>query len=378
MSKRIGIITMHKVQNVGSALQAYATQKSIEELGYSSELIDYEYPNIEHRASLGIVVEAKNFSIKEAIRLVAQKIKAKFVKKSENLFKKFYQDFFKCSDKEYKTRSSIMENPPLYDIYITGSDQVWNPQYIGFDTNYFLDFAPENSKKISYASSFSTSDIPSHLFNIYSKKLSEYCAISVRESSAFEIVKKMTGKSPSVVCDPTILLNDEEWTKLGNKSIFKTEEQYILVYVLGYAYNPYPEIYNYIERVNKELNLPIIYLSTIKGRLKNRCKEIRIDNWGPIEFLYLIKNAKFVITDSFHGTAFSLNFGTPFISCVKSKESSDSRMLDLLKIVKSEDRAVTYNANDKISFDPISETTKNAIKEYRALSLEYLKVSLEK
>ena len=377
MKKRIGIITMHKVWNVGSALQAYATQKSIENLGHSSELIDYKYPNIEHRAAQGNIKEAKDLNIKGLLRMIAQKIKRTITRPKVNLYQKFYNDFFKCSDKTYDTRCSLSETPPLYDIYMTGSDQVWNPKYIGYDTNYFLDFAPEEKKKISYASSFSSKNIPSHLYNIYSEKLSKYDNISVRESSAQAIVKKMTGKNASVVCDPTLLLNNDDWMQIANTSTVKPQESYILVYVLGYAYNPYPEIYNYIERVIAELRLPVIYLNTIPGRLKGKYKQINIDNWGPVEFLHLVKNAKFIVTDSFHGTAFALNFGTPFISCVKSKDSSDSRMLDLLKAVKAEDRAVTYNANDEINFSSLSDITTNAIEEYRKKSLTYLKMALK-
>lgn len=377
MKKRIGIITMHKVWNVGSALQAYATQRSIENLGHSSELIDYKYPNIEHRAAQGNIKEAKDLNIMGLLRIIAQKMKRAITRPKVNLYKKFYNDFFKCSNKTYNTRSSLSENPPLYDIYMTGSDQVWNPKYIGYDTNYFLDFAPKDKKRVSYASSFSSREIPPHLFNVYSQKLAEYDYISVRESSALSIVKDMTGKAASLVCDPTLLLNNDDWMQIADTSIVKPQAPYLLVYVLGYAYNPYPEIYNYIERVNNELKLPIIYLNAIPGRLKNKYKEIKIDNWGPVEFLYLVKNAKFIITDSFHGTAFALNLGTPFISCVKSKNSSDSRMLDLLKTVKAEERAVTYNANDEIIYSSLSDATTTAIEEYRTHSLSYLKETLK-
>ena len=368
---------MHKVWNVGSALQAYATQKSIEDLGYSSELIDYEYPNLEHRAAQGIITETKSINLIGALRLVAQKIKAKLSGKKENLFQKFYEDYFKCTTKSYHTRKSLMETPPLYDIYVTGSDQVWNPRYIGFDTNFFLDFAPVGCKKISYASSFSSNNITEHFRKLYSEKLSQYDNISVRESSACNIVKEMTGKDADVVCDPTILLNAEQWETIAENSKVKPTCDYLLVYILGYAYNPYPDIYKYIERLEEKYNLPIIYLNTIRGRLKGKYNEIKINNWGPVEFLYLIKNAKHVITDSFHGTAFSLNFGTPFTSCIKSKEASDSRMLDLLRTVKAEDRAVVYNLNDEINYAPISTETKTHLETFRAVSFGYIKRAIE-
>lgn len=373
IKKSVGIITMHKVWNFGSALQAYATQYAIDSLGYSAELIDYKYPNLEHSAFQNRIVQTCNLNIQQSLRLLLSKIKSKICTKDNNLFEKFYFDNFRCSKSQYFSRLDLHINPPHYDIYLSGSDQVWNPNYIGFDTTFMLDFVPEQSKKVSFASSFSVSEIPSCFKKLYKPCLDSYSYISVRESSGKRIIKELTGKEAQVVCDPTLLLDASQWLSLVDRSYVKVSEPYLLVYIMGYAYNPYPDIYNYIERVNNELQLPIIYVNAHPGKLGDKFKEIKVGPLGPNEFLYLVSHASFVITDSFHGTAFSLNFERRFISCVKSLTNSDSRMLDLLHIVGEDQRAVVFNQHDQISFEPLSSLTVERLKDYRVSSIQYLK-----
>lgn len=377
--KKIGVITMHKVWNFGSALQTYATQYIIESMGYECEIIDYTYPNIEHAAYQNTILPPKDLSLKEILHLFISKIKLNIInRKKIDLFESFYAENYHCSPKRYNSRVELLKEVPQYDVYMTGSDQVWNPNYIGFDTNFMLAFAPKQVKKISYASSFAISDIPVYFKNIYKNELSDYQFISVRESSGKALIKELTGKDAEIVCDPTLLLNAEQWRKLAKKSIFKIDEPYLLVYLVGYAYNPYPEIYNYIECVNNKLNLPIIYLNAKSGYLKKKYREINVPDKGPNEFLYLISHASFIITDSFHGTAFSLNFGIRFISCIdERKENSDSRILNLLRIVGLENRAVVYNSHEPISYEELPQEYNQLLDEYRKKSIEFLKNSIE-
>lgn len=369
---RVGIITMHKVQNFGSALQAYALQYVINRMGYESELIDYTYPNMEHCAYQNTIVDFRAVGISKMLRIIGSKIIRRLKKQPVNLFCKFYESYFHCSEHAYNTILELKQNPPSYDIYMTGSDQVWNPTYIGFDTNYLLDFAPPSSKKVSYAASFATSDIPNPFNCIYSSKLKEYNHISVREDAGRNLIKRMTERDAEVVCDPTLLLNKEEWGNIAKRSIFQTSKQYLLVYIVGYAYNPYPQIYNYIKRVNDKLNLPIIFINTKIGPLKGKYKVINVPNIGPNEFLYLIQNASFIITDSFHGTAFALNFNRRFISCVKSKNGGDSRIIDLLKNVGAEKRAMAYDKHDEIPYDNLTNDNTLLLELYRNKSIRYL------
>ena len=374
--KRVGILTMHKVENVGSALQAYALQRVVESLGYQCELIDYLYPTTEHLAYQNRIIQVQQLSILELIICLLRKIKATLRKKTDNPFEKFYKDNFHCSKQSFDNRLKLMSDSPSYDIYISGSDQVWNPQYIGFDTSFFLDFAPEGARRISYASSFTISKLPIEFTKAYKGELMKFDRISVRERSGVNIVKELTGKNSENVCDPTFLLNAEQWAELAEQSMFKTDEHYILVYLMAYAYNPYPDVYDYIERVYKQLNLPVVFFNTQVER-KYNFREIHVSIKGPNEFLYLFSNADYVITDSFHGTAFSLIFQKPFISCIQCREAVDSRVIDLLGEVGGINHTVVYNEDNEIPFSDLEKSVKDKVDRYRMKSVAYLAKSLK-
>lgn len=375
--KSVGIITMHKVWNAGSALQAYALQRVIEDLGYDAQLIDYEYPNIEHRAFANNVKDVNSLNLWGAMKLLIQKIKARFLKSKHNeLYSSFYNKYFHCTNIAYNSRRSLFDNVPEFDIYVTGSDQVWNPQYIGFDTSYLLDFIPDNAVRISYAASFSNNSIPSYMEGDYARCLSKYKAISVREESGKQLVHKLIGKDATVCCDPTLLLNKEQWSMLAADSSLRIKKKFILIYIMGYAYDPYPGIYKHINEVVKLLKLPVIFYNSRRGKYKPPFGEICINECGPADFLWLFKNASFVITDSFHGTAFSLNFQKPFISVIKEIENADSRVYNLLVSAGATDRAVVCGEDFELKEAIIKEPSTSKLEELREGSLAYLRTHL--
>lgn len=375
--KSVGIITMHKVWNAGSALQAYALQRVIEDLGYDAQLIDYEYPNVEHRAFANNVKEFNTLDIWGVIKLLVQKIKTKFIRhKHSELYSSFYNKYFHCTDKAYNSRKSLFDNVPEFDIYVTGSDQVWNPQYIGFDTSYLLDFVPDNAVRISYAASFSINNIPSYMEGEYTRCLSKYKVISVREESGSHLVNKLIGEDATVCCDPTLLLDKEQWSKVAEDSSLCIKKKFILIYIMGYAYDPYPGIYKHIDEVVNFLKLPVIFYNSRRGTYKPPYGEIRVDECGPTEFLWLFKNASFVITDSFHGTAFSLNFQKPFISVIKEIENADSRVYNLLVSAGATDRAVICGEDFELKEAIIKEPSTSKLEELREGSLAYLRTHL--
>lgn len=354
---KIGIITMHKVLNYGSALQAYATQYVIESFGYKCELIDYQYGNKkEKKRSL------KNRIIGFLINILLGSSYSKKRKK----FQQFYDDYFKLSNNRYETKESIENNPPSYDIYCTGSDQVWNPRFVGDDSTFMLGFVKNNAPKISYASSFATKTIPSELKELYGKYLSEYSHISVREHSNVSIIKELTGKDSSVVCDPTILLSDKDWNYVLNLKRKTQKKKYILVYILSYMYNPYPDIYKIINHVKKTLGYQVIYLG---GRIMDsfHINDKCIRSAGPTDFVELFKNASFVITDSFHGSAFASIYGVPMLGVIKSMDSADGRIPTLLKEVDAEKSIISYNKKINYSKDELlsCKCNQEKLKDYR-------------
>ena len=331
--KRIGILTMHRVQNYGSALQAYALQEYINRLGYDAELIDYIFPNGRHKQKRSLMKRIKSTLFKWAFCLS--------ILRKNKRFARFYKAYYKCSERQFAHPEALMKYDYPYDILVTGSDQVWNPIHVLTDTSFFLPFAHEHTPKVAYAPSFSVSSVPEGFDAIIRPYVESYSHLSVREKSGLDIVSALTDKEVTMVCDPTLLLTKDDWTLLAEQSEIKVSEPYILVYVLSYAYNPYPAINAIIEKVQQELNLPLILLDA--PILDMKFKNARfIKDAGPAEFLYLVQHASFIITTSFHGTAFALNFGIPFYSVIKDRSGFDTRMMDLIDAVEA-DRAIVYD-----------------------------------
>ena len=370
-NKKIGILTMHKVLNYGSALQAYALQQYISSMGHNVELIDYIFPNGKRKSSGNLKAEITSSMAKAMVFLP--------LKRKKRRFQAFYDSYFNCTNTRFNSPESINKFEPDYDIIMTGSDQVWNPKHIKDDLSFFLPFAGESVKKLSYASSFSTATIPENLSDVFKKHLMRYDRISVREKSGVEIVRKLISKDADFVCDPTLLLTRENWNCLADKADNMNRLPkcgYILIYLLRYAYDPYPVVKKIIDKVQKELQLPLVILdpSITENNFKNA---ISVRDAGPLEFLNLVRNASYVITSSFHGTAFSLNFEVPFYSVIKERERFDTRMVDLLDRVGA-DRDVVYN-NDKLDKPLVMDYTivSKGVKDFRNQSKNYLREILQ-
>ena len=337
---------MHKVSNIGSVVQAYALQHKIKQLGLDSEIIDYDYPYPKEK-------NISLYTILNNIVIFFQNFVWGFPnKKRERRMTLFREKYLICSNVSYD-RESIKKKPPEYDIYCTGSDQVWNPYYIGDDTNFMLSFVPEDKPKISYAASFATNDMPDYLVELYSNCLKEYDSITVREQAGVDLVNRMVGKDAKVVCDPTLLLSREEWDEFAELSELHLKEDYILVYILGYMYNPRPNIYNIISVVQKALGCKVYYINGNKSEFFMPHSKI-IKGVGPMEFVDLFKHASFVITDSFHGTAFSTIYNIPMMSVVNT-DSKDGRMSTLRNSVGGSKSIVPYNGSIVVSKENLSD-----------------------
>lgn len=345
---RIGIITMHHVNNLGSVLQAYALQHKIECLGHNVQIIDY-IPTLKNKKNKDTIIQKiAKFLFNFYLGFPKQKF--------EYRLKLFKQNYYKCSSKQY-IRESLKDDFPDYDIYCTGSDQVWNPRYIGDDLSYMLDFVPDNKTRISYAASFATDIIPSELSELYANALAKYQHITVREKNGIDMVKSLCGKTSKIVCDPTLLLSSEEWSKIGNNSKINIKEKYILVYLLGYMFDPRPYFYSIVQHIQRKLGFNVYYINGWIHDMKQPHSKV-LFGVGPAEFIHLFENASFVITDSFHGTAFATIFKRPMFGIVKESNSGDGRLTTLLRKVGNEEAIIQYNK--EYTFD------ENNISKYQA------------
>lgn len=229
---KVGVITMNQVVNYGSALQTYATHIIIEKLGHTCIIIDYCYPN-EFHCQHGAYMPRLPLKSK-----IAKFLGIKAGWKKRLLILKFLQKNVHLS-RQYKNPTDLISDIPDCDIYISGSDQIWNPCFNFGDNTYLLDFVPEGKCKISFSSSFSTVNIPADRLDDYKTWLGQYNAISVRESSGIKLVKELTGKDAEWTLDPTLVLDATFWTTFANRSKNTIiDEPYILVYILKYVVNP--------------------------------------------------------------------------------------------------------------------------------------------
>ena len=357
---------MHRPISFGSSLQAYALQHKITTLGYSSEIIDYKYPNELHYKQGRVKRWLVNF-----VRFIMN-MPLGFPNVVElSRFRRFRKKYMRLS-KYYKSSGDLLSNPPVYDVFCTGSDQVWNSRFTKSDTTFLLSFAPDTCKKISYASSFAIDYVIDEYKPDYVRFLSQYSHISVRESSGISLVKSLVGKSAELVCDPTLLLTKKEWYPLVEQSKIRINKPYILVFMLSYSFDPYPEVANIINKVHNDLGYHIVFLSGRKQDYFHKDATV-IKSAGPCEFLHLLWNASFVITSSFHGVAFSVNFEKDFIAIVK-RGNSDSRLVSFLKKINMEDRAIPYDSQDEITYK--THYTHSKLSQFRETSIEYLKNSL--
>lgn len=362
--KKIGIITMHRINNYGSVLQAFALQYIIEKMGFDVQLIDYNYPNI--------------FQYTRGVALPKNDWKAKVIKgmswlhpynRYDYKFQDFRNRYFKLSP-YYKDFDVIHQKAISYDLYITGSDQVWNPKFTKGDTTFLLDFAEKNANKISYASSFSCTQLGKEYEATYSELLAQYQAISVREWGGVELVKRLTGQQAVITVDPTLLLDDNAWKTVVSKRC-RYSKNYILLYVLSYSFNPIPYIYDLALYLSKKLNLRIVVLGKHPYLSKYKNVESILDA-GPLEFLQLIENAVCVVTSSFHGTAFSVNYKKPVYAVVNGK-NDDDRISSFLSDVSLDKSIIPVRTPlEIIPLDMNLEFSWNILNQKRKYSLSYL------
>lgn len=366
--KSIGIITIHKINNYGSVFQAYALQKACEDLGYKAEIIDYNFPNQAHANNKYVVHgdtqpnEPRWIKMLYALDLIRQhKGISAFVGKYQHL-----------SVKLYNSPDELKADAPIYDVYITGSDQLWNPRHCNGDPAFMLHFAPDGALKISYAASISANNLPDELHPLYKELLSRYAHIAVRENSGVQVIKEIIGKDATVVLDPTLLLNKEQWNELAApKRQFK--KKYILCYFLNYTFNAFPYVDELAQHIQKQTGYEIVRVARPPHHLGTPHTHY-IVGASPEEFLALVRDAEMVLTTSFHGTAFAVNYGKPVFTVVQDRNASDSRQVSLMHNLGLDNLVLSIKDEmpdkSRFCYDVNAEQTR--LEELRKASINYL------
>jgi len=328
--KKIKTITCHDVYNFGASLQAYALMKYLQNLGHQVEIINYKPDYMNYKIwSVGDRWK-KNILIRFLFLLYVVPLRLR-LKSRRSMFDLFTRNWLTVTAKKYLSNDDLKRDPPVADIYFAGSDQIWNTSHHhGKDPAFYLDFVPSNAVRASYAASFSISQIPSEYSDFVKSKLEKIDAISVREKSGLNILSSLNIESGIVVLDPVFLLDMDKWDQLAS---YNTNEKYILIY----DQENNSLIKNTAKRLAKEKNLKIYAITSLYPMYYANNRIITI---GPQEFLGLIKNCEFLLTNSFHGTAFSLIFQKQFFTFKRTHEKVNSRMIDLLEMFKLSDRII--------------------------------------
>lgn len=317
---KIEIITLHRVRNYGSSLQTLATQNYIEKLGLESEVLDY-YPS--RYTSLGLLKRLKNKSDKLAkskiLLTIAQMVISISYLKKKIIFDEFLRNNIKLTPKTYHNEEEIKKDVPIADAYCTGSDQVWNSHWNeGVDRPLYLSFISEDKYKFSYASSIGNEKLGEEEKKQVQSLLKQYRHITVRENVGVDIVNDI-GLEAEQMLDPTLLFEDKEWQIHTSDRFAKRK------YVVTYNLHHDKRIDEFAIEIGKKYGIKVYNISynlhdiIRKGKLK-WCPKIE-------EYLGLIRDAQFVVTDSFHATVFSIIFHTKFFVIYPAQASSRIRSI---------------------------------------------------
>ena len=385
--KKIGIVSCYFKDNYGSMLQAYATQKKLNDFNLENETFNIDQ-NIDFKLGKKKFYKSQITNIK-FIKSKFGMLKLRFYKRinkklNKNILKRKmkFKEFRKEINltKPFLTYNELNEASKKYSSIIVGSDQLWLPVNVVSDY-YTLNWVQNNVNKVSYSTSFGISKIPNKYQELYKKFLKRINKISVREQDGCKIVKNLIGKEATMVCDPTMLLTKEEWEKIQDEKPI-VEGKYILCYFLG------KNIYHrkFAEKIKEKTGYKIVSLNHCDEYVKysDKFADIIPYDIGPKEFLNLIKNAEYICTDSFHGTVFSIINNKKFFTFERynnknGKISTNSRIYSLLEKMKLQDRILNGKENiediinRKINYKEVNEK----LNEFRTESEKFLKEALE-
>lgn len=354
---KIGILTFHRAHNYGAVLQTFALQEYLRSKGADVEIIDYRQPYIE---SIYQCFSFKRCLSKKTF-LCLKKIINEFRlyhkrKRRKRHFENFCMKYLHLSDKVAFSKNEI---PMDLDIYMHGSDQIWNSKLLGgYDLVYFGGYQTKPmALKASYAASFEDKKINDKGKIAFKKGLSYLDYISVREEKLINRIKSFTNKDIFSVVDPTLLASADIWEPLLHK---KHLERYVLTYVVGAKNNI--NVQNYARSISNHLGLPVL--------------SINEQSPSPEDFVSYIRDADFIISDSFHATVFSILFEKDFFT-IASGTSSDVRFTGLLKDLSLDDRIIVEQNRELSFIDYKKRSVESKLNFYRKESILFINQILD-
>lgn len=365
--QNVALITLHRSANYGSVLQALATQVVLERMGYDVVVVDYYAPRNSVPEMLRGLRHKKPLFEKNPLALFAARaiLLPSYLKRRRN-FDRFITRSLNLSGRTYRSNEELTLDPPEADLYVTGSDQVWNSEWNGgIDEALFLAFTPDDAPRISFSASFGKLELDDGEVGRTRELLARYGGITVREDTGVEIVRGL-GLDATQVLDPTLFMTPEDWRPWVSGRRPRGE------YILMYNINHNAPLDRFVQRLARKTGLPVYYISY---QLHDCFKRGRMRCCVPVEdFLSLIAGARYVVCDSFHCAAFSVSFNREF--AIVPPKRFGTRLESFMRVVGLEDRIV--GEEDIGIFDrPIDWGSANArLDAERARSLDAVKSAI--
>ncbi len=364
--KKIGLCVCYDTKNFGSQLQVLATLEAVSRLGYDFEIIRYKkiltpvfvLQSLPRLLNFYFVRGKINKYIRKR-KLAGHPELTSGIKLRDCRFETFAEEHFRNFSKWYRGYGALRAGTAHYSAFLTGSDQLWLPSNLG--SHFFTqEFVPDGIPKLAYATSFGVGQIPWYQRKRTARYLNRFDSLSVRERRGAKIIKELTGRDAKVVCDPTLLFDAGQWLKLiPEKKV--VEGPYIFCYFLGGN----PAHRKAAERLSKETGLEIVTVPFLDCFVEGDSKfgSIRLYDVDSGDFLNLVRNAEYILTDSFHGSVFSILYHKQFLTFDRftqgSRDSRNSRIDSLLALLGLEDRRYGTREAGKltepIAYGPVEE-----------------------
>lgn len=362
MNKRVLISTFNNsLNNYGAVFQACALGKKIEEIGF--EPVFLSLTNRNSYADL----KKKKVPLKKKLKgFAAGVITKRFKKKKKERAVKFI-DFVNMTQLQcrYRNYTKLEECPPKADVYLSGSDQVWNPKTL--HKELMLAFAPDDAPLISYAASMGCEVVPKNNEETFKKYIQRYDFVSVREDTMADVIKKYTSKPIVQHIDPVFLMTRDQWVSMQKPYKELKFKKYILLYLIEFG----KEDVRKVKELRNETGLPLVLVS-LSGLKTGFADQVVLDA-SPEEFLSLLSGAEMVVASSFHGTALSIIFNKPFISVSgKDKPTRIESLLRHFDIEKQNNPERFTVQNARVNYEPINRK----IEIDRKQAEEYLKLAI--
>ena len=370
MKTKIALLSFIHSCNYGTLLQAFALAYKIKEMGCECEYLDFSK------------VRCNNKSLRRKLGGIKRKIinyfkprgiddysfwNSRLFSSVKNLCDTFINDYIPVNSNF--NLHNLNESNKYYSRFVVGSDQTWSPYLIKDNSPFLLKFVEDNGKKMSYAPSLGTLNVPTTFQDVLQESLQSFNILTCRERSNCSLLTRLASKDVNYVVDPTLLLSKDEWITIS-RPVEDMPEKYILCYILGEKNC----ISKYAEDLGIQENIPVYYILT-RPYYKNKKNVLK--SVGPKEFVYLISQASCVVTDSFHGTIFSINMGVPFYSFTKRENRMAVHDNDRIKEILKEFDLLERFCEDDSNPDGVNAFNYSNIhfhlKELREYSISILK-----